>query len=146
MAATIPSQPYPVSSLLQAPTIWALIQRRLELTPDATMLIDPATDSRLSFAEVADRAERLAAALLAQGIGPGTAVTWQIPTSVAAILTFLALSRLGAVQSPIISMYREAEVRPVLERSRSAFYLVPAAAPDRDFQAIQKVAPELEFY
>ncbi|MDY0012051.1 MAG: AMP-binding protein [Rhodocyclaceae bacterium] len=125
-------------SLLRAPTLWALMQRRVELTPDATMLIDAATDRHWRYAQVAQAAEGLAAAFLAQGIGPGTAVTWQVPTSVSAILTALALARLGAVQSPIISLYREAEVRPILERTRSAFYIVPAADPGRDFPAMAR--------
>ncbi|MDY0013804.1 MAG: AMP-binding protein [Rhodocyclaceae bacterium] len=132
------SIPYAAASLLQAPTMWALALRRAELTPDATMLIDAATGQRLSFAEVARQAEALAAVLHAEGIGPDTQVTWQIPTSVPAILTALALARLGAVQSPIISLYREAEVRPILERTRSAFYIVPAADPGRDFPAMAR--------
>lgn len=133
---TMPPSPYPVSALLQAPTLWTLLSRRAELTPDATMLIDGETNRRMSFTEVAGTAERLAAAFLIKGIGPGSTVTWQLPTSLAAVLTALALARLGAVQNPILSLYREAEVRAVLERSRSAFYIVPATDTARDFPAM----------
>lgn len=132
------SSPYPASSLLQAPTLWGLVLRRAELTPDAPMLIDAGTDQRMSFAQVAAAAERLAAGFVAKGIRPGTVVTWQIPTSFAAVLTALALARLGAVQNPIISLYRETEVRAVLERSQSAFYVVPGADATRDFPAMAR--------
>lgn len=128
---------YEASSLLQAPTLWALVERRVELSSEAPMLIDAATDRPWSFAQVARATEGLAAYFLAQGIGPGTPVTWQIPTSVNAFLAALALARLGAVQSPIISLYREAEVRPILERTRAACYIVAERdSAARDFPAM----------
>jgi acyl-CoA synthetase (AMP-forming)/AMP-acid ligase II len=126
------------SRMLEAPTIWSLMRRRAELTPDATMLIDAESGWTMSFARVAQVAERLAAAFVAKGIGPGTAVTWQIPTSLPAIFTALASARLGAVQNPIISMYRETEAGAVLKRSRSAFYIVPASDATRDFPAMAR--------
>jgi acyl-CoA synthetase (AMP-forming)/AMP-acid ligase II len=114
------------------------MRRRAAATPEAVMLIDGATERRLTFAEVARRAERLAAAFQAEGIGPGTAVTWQIPTSVTAVLTALALARLGAVQNPIIHLYRETETRAVLERSASAVFIVPAADPAFDYATMAR--------
>lgn len=138
MNASSKGIPTDLPSLLEAPTIWGLLLRRVALTPDATMLIDAATDQRLSFAEVARAAEGLAAALYAKGVRPGVSVTWQIPTSVPAVLLPLALARLGAVQSPVISLYREREVHAVLERSRSAFYIVPEADGTQDLPAMAR--------
>ncbi len=118
--------------LLSAPTLWELLKRRAALTPKAPMLIDGSRHQRLNFAQAVDIAERLAAGFHRRGIGPGTLVTWQLPTGLPAVMTALALARLGAVQSPVISLYGERELRAVMEHSRSA-YLIVAGAAERDF-------------
>jgi acyl-CoA synthetase (AMP-forming)/AMP-acid ligase II len=101
------------------------------------MLFD-AAGRTLAFGEFAARAERVAAGLHALGIGPGTRVTWQLPTRIESVLVAMALARLGAVQNPIIHLYREREVGAVLRQSTPAFYVVPGVWRDRDFGAIAK--------
>jgi acyl-CoA synthetase (AMP-forming)/AMP-acid ligase II len=124
-----------MTGLLEAPTIWGLVRRRAELSGDRTMLLD--TDRRrVSFAEFADQAERVAAGLLALGIGPGTKVTWQLPTRIESVLVSMALSRLGAIQNPILHLYREREVGAVLRQSQPDFFVVPGVWKDRDFGAM----------
>ena len=125
------------SSLLEAPTIWDLVSRRAELSGDRVMLLDT-TGRRVTFGELRDLAERTAAGLLAQGIGPGTRVTWQLPTRIESVVTSMALARLGAVQNPVLHLYREREVGAVLRQSRPEFFLVPGVWRDRDFGAMAK--------
>src|SRR2546423_14648892 len=120
--------------LLEAPTIWELVRRRAEISGDAPMLLDPA-GRRVSWTEFAALAERTAAGLLAQGIGPGTTVTWQLPTRVDSVVASMALARLGAVQNPVLHLYREREVGAVLRQSKPEFFLVPGVLPDPDFGA-----------
>jgi acyl-CoA synthetase (AMP-forming)/AMP-acid ligase II len=133
-----------VNELLEAPTIWELVRARAGRSPDVTMLID--TDGRrLTFGEFADRAEQVAAGLLSLGIGPGTKVTWQLPTRIESVLISMALSRLGAVQNPVLHLYREREVGAVLRQSKPDFFIVPGVWRDRDFGAMAKqLASELE--
>src|SRR3954454_4832925 len=129
--------------LLEAPTIWDLVRRRAELSGDAPMLLDPA-GRRLSWTEFAALAERTGAGLLAQGIGPGTKVTWQLPTRIDSVVVSMALARLGAVQNPVLHLYREREVGAVLRQSTPQFFLVPGVWKDRDFGAMAKtLATEL---
>src|SRR3954470_11446131 len=123
--------------LLEAPTIWDLVRRRAEISGDAPMLLDPA-GRRVSWAEFVTLAERTAAGLLAQGIGPGTKVTWQLPTRVDSVVVSMALARLGAVQNPVLHLYREREVGAVLRQSRPGFFLVPGVWKDRDFGGMAK--------
>jgi len=131
-------------SLEEAPTFWALLQRRVVLTPQATMLVQGRQRLRLTFAQALNISSRLAAGFHQRGIGPGSVVTWQLPTGLTAVMTALALSRLGAVQNPIISLYGEREVRCVLERNRSDFLLVPGAT-ERDFPAMaERICASLE--
>src|SRR3954452_23604483 len=130
--------------LLEAPTIWDLVRRRAEISGDAPMLLDP-SGRRVSWTEFAALAERTAAGLLAQGIGSGTTVTWQLPTRIDSVVVSMALARLGAVQNPVLHLYREREVGAVLRQSRPDYFLVPGIWKDRDFGAMAKtLAVELD--
>jgi acyl-CoA synthetase (AMP-forming)/AMP-acid ligase II len=120
------------AALLEAPTIWALVDERARRSGDRTMLIDLA-GRRLTFGEVAQQAERVAAGLLALGMTPGTTVTWQLPTRIDTVLVSLALARLGVVQNPVLHLYREREVGAVLRAGRPDFFVVPGVWRDRDF-------------
>ncbi|WP_455351128.1 AMP-binding protein [Streptomyces sp. SYSU K217416] len=110
-------------------TLWGLVARRAALSPDATVLIqsadDPADDRRLTFGELRDRAERVAAGLYALGVRPGSVVAWQLPTRIETVLLSVALARLGAVQSPVIPFYRDREVGFALRESGARFFAVP---------------------
>ena len=133
-----------MSDLLEAPTIWELVRRRAELSGDRPLLIDT-TGRRVGFAEFAAEVERVAAGLQALGIGPGTKVTWQLPTRVESILVSIALARLGAIQNPILHLYREREVGAVLRASRPEFFIVPGVWKDRDFaEMASALAGELD--
>jgi acyl-CoA synthetase (AMP-forming)/AMP-acid ligase II len=129
--------------LLEAPTIWELVRRRAELSTDVTMLLD-ADGRRMTFGEFAPRVEQVAAGLLGLGIGPGTKVSWQLPTRIESVLVSMALSRLGAVQNPVLHLYREREVGAVLRQSQPDFFIIPGVWKDRDFGAMAKeIAAEL---
>jgi acyl-CoA synthetase (AMP-forming)/AMP-acid ligase II len=133
-----------VSELLEAPTIWELVRRRAEHSGDRPMLLDT-SGRRVGFAEFSRRVEEVAAGLLGLGIGPGTKVSWQLPTRVESVLVSMALSRLGAVQNPVLHLYREREVGAVLRQSRPEFFVVPGVWKDRDFGAMAKqVLADLE--
>jgi acyl-CoA synthetase (AMP-forming)/AMP-acid ligase II len=134
------------STVADARTFWELLERRVAETPDAPMLIQeadrlPGADRVLSFREVRDRAERIAAGLHQQyGVGDGTPVAWQLPTRVETVLVSLALARLGAVQTPIIAIYRGAEVARILQESAPALYLVPGVWRGFDYVAFAEKA------
>ncbi|HVV08095.1 class I adenylate-forming enzyme family protein [Amycolatopsis sp.] len=109
---------------LQAPGIWELIARRAELTPDAVLAYDERR-RRLTFGGLKEAAERVAAGLASRGVGRGTVVSWQLPSRLSTIVLFTALSRLGAVQNPLIMMLREPEVRFICTQARSELLIVP---------------------
>ncbi|MEV0317053.1 class I adenylate-forming enzyme family protein [Streptomyces sp. NPDC050658] len=110
-------------------TLWELIERRAARTPDAPVLIqaaaDPADDRTLTFGELRDRCERVAAGLYEMGVRPGTVVAWQLPTRIETALLSFALARVGAVQSPVIPFYRDREVGFALRESKAEFFAVP---------------------
>ncbi|MFH8990767.1 class I adenylate-forming enzyme family protein [Streptomyces sp. NPDC017940] len=110
-------------------TLWALVERRAALTPDAPALIqaaaDPADDRTLTFGGLRERCEQVAAGLYGMGVRPGTVVAWQLPTRVETAVLSFALARLGAVQSPLIPFHRDREVGFALRESGAEFFAVP---------------------
>ncbi|MEV6649159.1 AMP-binding protein [Streptomyces sp. NPDC051219] len=129
-------------------TLWELVARRAGLTPEAAVLIqsadDPADDRRLTFGELRDRAERVAAGLYELGVRPGSVVAWQLPTRIETVLLSVALGRLGAVQSPVIPFYRDREVGFVLKESGAGFFAVPGEWRGFDHVAMaRRLAPTL---
>jgi len=97
--------------------IWRLVEWRAARTPDDQFLSDDYGRS-LTFGEFALAAEQVAAGLAEFGVGPGTRVMWQLPTALEAVVLSAALARLGAVQNPVIAMFREAELRSLNEQFR----------------------------
>ncbi len=130
-------------ALSGARTLWELIDRRADTSPDRLMLIDEA-DRRMTFGEFRDHAERVAAGLHASGIGEGTPVSWQLPTAIDTVVLSAALSRLGAVQNPIIHLYREREVGFALRQTGAHSFFVPGVWRGFDYPALAaRVTAEL---
>jgi acyl-CoA synthetase (AMP-forming)/AMP-acid ligase II len=80
----------------------------------------------LTYGELRTAAERVAAGLHDRGVGEGTAFSWQLPTRVGTVVLSLALARLGAVQNPIIALYREREVGYLLRATTAEWFAVPS--------------------
>ncbi|MBK6015564.1 class I adenylate-forming enzyme family protein [Streptomyces sp. MBT53] len=110
-------------SLSSAPTLWELVVRRAELTPDRPVFLQD--DRALTFGGLRDRSERVAAGLYGMGVRPGTVVAWQLPTRIETALLSFALARLGAVQTPVIPFYRDREVGFALRESKAEYFAVP---------------------
>ncbi|MFV5992936.1 class I adenylate-forming enzyme family protein [Streptomyces sp. NPDC056231] len=124
-------------------TFWELIERRAALTPDRPVLIQD--DRTLTFGELRDRCERVAAGLYGLGVRPGSVVAWQLPTRLETALLSFALTRLGAVQSPVIPFYRDREVGFALRESKAGFFAVPGTWRGFDHTAMaHRIAADLE--
>ncbi|MEU9466211.1 AMP-binding protein [Streptomyces avermitilis] len=117
-------------------TLWELVVRRAGLTPDRPVLLQD--DRSLSFGELCDRSERVAAGLYDMGVRPGTVVAWQLPTRIETALLSFALARLGAVQSPVIPFYRDREVGFALRESKAEFFAVPGTWRGFDHTAMAR--------
>ena len=124
-------------------SFWELLEKRAAATPDRPMLID-ATDRRVTFSEFKAWAERAAAGFQAMGIGENSVVTWQLPTRIETLVASFALSRLGAIQNPIIQIYRDREVGFALAQMRSEFVLVPGVWRNFDYVAmVERLSADL---
>jgi acyl-CoA synthetase (AMP-forming)/AMP-acid ligase II len=124
--------------MITAGTMWDLIVARAQVTPEETMAVDE-RGSRLTFAELRDRAERTAAGLAAKpGFGPGDVVSWQLPSWIESIVLVGALARLGVVQNPILPIYREREVGFITAQAGSKILIVPGGFRGFDFEAMAR--------
>jgi cyclohexanecarboxylate-CoA ligase len=87
-------------------TLWKLVSDAAAATPERVLVADDHGRS-LTTSALRDAAERVAAGLR---VGPGAVVSWQLPTTIEAVVLLAALARVGAVQNPIIPILREREV------------------------------------
>jgi acyl-CoA synthetase (AMP-forming)/AMP-acid ligase II len=133
--------PVVTEEMLAVEGFWELIARRAEITGSSPILFDE-HDSSLTFAGFRDKAERVAAALHEQGIGPGTRVAWQLPTRISTVLVMAALARLGAVQAPIIPIYRERETGSAVASASAEVFLVPGNWRGTDYVAMAESFPD----
>ena len=118
-------------------SLWELVERRAAATPDELAAVDE--DGRtLTWAESKAAAERAAAGFARMGIGAGDVVSWQLPTWLESKILVLALARLGAIQNPMLPIYREREVGFVTRQARSKLLVVPSVWAGFDFEAMAK--------
>ncbi|GHF98715.1 hypothetical protein GCM10018791_07040 [Streptomyces zaomyceticus] len=76
-----------------------LFARQVERTPDATALVFE--DEQLSYAELDERANRLARVLIARGAGPERTVALGLPRSADFVVALFAVLKAGAAYLPL---------------------------------------------
>ena len=105
-------------------TFWTLIAQAAQREPNRRILADDHGRS-LTARQFHDAACATAAAFAEGGIGVGTVVSWQLPTTLETMVVTAALARLGAVQNPIIPILREHEVGFITGQLATEFLVVP---------------------
>ena len=117
------------------PAVSALLDRRVTESPSDVFLVDG--DERISFGEFADRGYRLTASCRDLGIGSGDVVSWQLPSWWEAAVVAVAIDQIGAINNPILPIYRESEVRFVAQQAGTRMLVVLAynSEPGRSLSA-----------
>ena len=123
--------------MLDLRELWPLVEARARATPDGLCAVDE-REERLSFAELRQRSERVAAALAAHGVGAGVRVSWQLPTWIESVVLVCALARLGALQNPMLPIYREREVGFIVRQARPRLLVVPRVFRGFDHEALAR--------
>jgi non-ribosomal peptide synthetase component E (peptide arylation enzyme) len=108
-----------------------LIDRVCEERPDAMCSAD--RNQQLTWAQVRERAWRLAGGLSELGVQPGDRVVVQLHNAVEAVVVYFALGRLGAVMVPRMTVYRESEIGHAVDATEARGLIVPAAFRGFDF-------------
>src|SRR5689334_17955478 len=101
-----------------------------------------------TFADLKRRADRMAVALAKLGVGPDDVVSYQLPNWFEAAALSCAIDRVGAVQNPIITIYREREVGFACRQSRARVLIVPGVVRGFDHRelarTVQRESSDLE--
>jgi acyl-CoA synthetase (AMP-forming)/AMP-acid ligase II len=127
---------------IDAAALWDLVERRADATPDTTMFVETG-GAETTFAGLRDSAEKVAAGLADRGIGSDSVVSWLLPTSIDAFVMMAALVRLGAVQNPLIPIYRHREVSFIVGQAGTQLLIVPRRWRGFDYAAMaEDVAAE----
>ena len=106
-----------------------LLSRRARQCPDRPLF--GFQGRRLSYREVDAWVSLAAADLVGRGVGPGDRVLVQLPNCLEALVLQLAAFRIGAVDVPVVPIYREHEVRQILSDCTPAAIAVAGELGDR---------------
>ena len=118
--------------------LWSLCQQRVDDHPDRAVLD---FDGGLStWAELIDAAEALAGGLAAAGVAPGEVVCHMSPNHPEAVVTMLALLRLGAVECPVNAGLRGHQLAHVLAHSGARVLIVDGSLVDRVAEQLESAA------
>lgn len=110
-------------------TLPGLLRDLAERRPDAPAII--AGETTIGFAELEDRARRVAAGLSGLGIGKGDTVSIQLPNLPEFIISLLATASLGAVLSTIHMPYGPAEAADLIRHVDSRAVICLGRMGDR---------------
>jgi acyl-CoA synthetase (AMP-forming)/AMP-acid ligase II len=76
-----------------------------------------------TLAAIHQRARRLATSFVELGIGPGDAVSFQLPNWIEAVETFLATMFVGAIAVPVVHIYGPKELKFVLADTQAKLHV-----------------------
>ena len=105
--------------------------------PD-TLAIVTDTGGRITWRELADSVDRLAAGFIALGLKPGDFVGIQLPNSIEFVQTYLAIQRAGLRAVTMLSIYREKDVTFMLRKCGAKAYVAFARHHGWDFADMAK--------
>jgi cyclohexanecarboxylate-CoA ligase len=92
-------------------------------TPDKLAAVD--VRGQITYGELKRLSDRAALGLLELGVRPGDVVSFQLPNWIEFLVVHFAVSRIGAVNNPLIPIYRDREVGFMVALARSKVIVVP---------------------
>jgi cyclohexanecarboxylate-CoA ligase len=124
------------------------LQQAIAATPGKLALLadraDRAEARRFTYAELGDLVARAAAALKRLGIGPGDVISVQLPNWWEFAVISLAAFRLGAIVNPLMPIFREHELRYMLDFAETKMMIVPKLFRGFDHEAmLRSLQPEM---
>ncbi|MFF1789686.1 non-ribosomal peptide synthase/polyketide synthase [Kitasatospora sp. NPDC058243] len=114
---------------LPAETLPELFRKHVRATPDLVALV--CGDVSLTYAELDERANRLANALVARGAGPERLVAVALPRSAELVVAILAVLKTGAAYVPLDPEYPAARIALLLDDARPALLVTDTLSEGR---------------
>jgi cyclohexanecarboxylate-CoA ligase len=94
--------------------------------------------TRLTYRELARRADRIAVGLARLGVGRDDVVACQLPNWWQFTLVYLACSRIGAVMNPLMHIFRERELGFMLRHAEAKVFIAPRQFRGFDFEQMAR--------
>ena len=110
-------------------TVARCLRRFAQATPEKPAIVSPT--GALSYREAWQRADRLARAFAALGLGKGDVIAVQLPNIPEFMLVYFATAMLGAVLAPMHMPYGAREMAPLLRHARARLVVCGEPAADR---------------
>ena len=144
-------------------TLGDILDKAADIYPDHEALVDPSTQApalagalaqdsahgplegatglpaglhasgRLTYAQVRDKANRLAIGMMRLGIVPQERVLLQLPNWNEFAYAFFALQKIGAITVPLIDRYRQYEINHLLKLTGATAWIVPERYRNLDY-------------
>jgi acyl-CoA synthetase len=131
-----------LSGLYRSALIGELLLTTMSRNPSALAVVDG--EVRLTNAELLELSARVAGSFQSLGVRCGEVVSWQLPNWWEALVVALATWRIGAVNNPILSIYREHELRQILGDLAPAVVVAPEEFRRvRHMELVESVLSEL---
>lgn len=129
-------------------TINIHLQRALQAFPDKAAIVSyrsgEAEPIRMSYRELDRRVDLIARGLAAQGVGKSDVVTFQLPNTWEFIAISLACARIGAAANPVMPIFREHELKFMLNFGESKVLIVPKLFRNHDYERMARaMLPDL---
>ena len=106
---------------------------------------DRAAPERISYIELEQRVMRIARSFTAMGVGHSDVVSFQLPNWWEFIAVSLACARVGAVANPIMPIFRQRELKFMLDFGESKLFIVPKLYKGFDYEAMAlEMLPNLD--
>ena len=138
---------YRAAGLWRDTVLTQALDRWADAAPDKPAIVECRKDggiTRLTYAELRERTDRIAAGLAAEGVRAGDIVSLQLPNWWEFTALYLALARLDAIINPIMPIFRAHEVVRILGDTASRLLVIPATFRRFDHQAmIAELMPRL---
>jgi acyl-CoA synthetase (AMP-forming)/AMP-acid ligase II len=126
---------YVASGAWDGATLPAQVAAHATARPDARAVIVE-DGAHLTYAELWDRATRVAGFLAAEGIGAGDVVSVQLPNRFDTAVVALGVLTAGAVINPLLPNYRARELAHVFTTARPRAVFTPAVYRDFDHEEL----------
>ncbi|UCH06172.1 MAG: AMP-binding protein [Deltaproteobacteria bacterium] len=115
-------------------TFGDILDRAADSYPDKEAFVDK--DSRLTYAQARDRANRLGISLMNLGIKPTDRVLVQLPNWNEFVYTYFALQKIGAINVLLIDRYRQYEIKHLIQLTGATSWILPEKYGKTDYLPI----------
>ena len=115
-------------------TFGDILDRAADSYPDKEAFVD--NESRLTYAQARDRANKLGISLMNLGIKPTDRVLVQLPNWNEFAYTYFALQKIGAITVLLIDRYRQYEINHLFELTGATCWILPEKYGKKDYLPI----------